>query len=433
MVYSRAAMGFVAAIALSSAALQGQTFTWGPAHNLKLPLPLVFQNLSPTDIDNDGNTDIVLTGWTPSPDNTTLDEYKYIFKGDGAGNFGATPIAVHESNSSYSYATVQFFDVNGDGYPDEVYSYAGYTFCCIPPTQHAGVFAVLLGDGKGNFTQTTSIPQPITLGNTVQSYGASVLAAGSFRNNGKLDFATVFPNPSNPGHGVLTVYLNDGGGIFHVGSTITVTGNSPITPVTGDFDGDGRLDIAWLDYAAEPGTTNRYPIHCLAGNGDGTFGPDKICYTLDGLPEGLLAENLNGDLKSDLLVLAGPKVAVTGAQSRVATLLAKQTSGFYWASNVSLPTPGAFGIPYAYGMPLLKFLDLNADGHPDLIVGGQGLFPGLGNGTFGRGESIGFPGNFNPPYFAPLKKGGLPAVFYSANDQGDWSTKLTWQLNTSPK
>jgi hypothetical protein len=325
---------------------------------------------------------------------------------------------------------VQFFDVNGDGFPDEVYSYAGFTNSGL---SHPGVFAVLLGDGKGNFTQTTSIPQEL---NGTPSFvdAPSILASGSFRNNGKLDFATVYGDPSHPGHGVLTVYLNDGGGIFHVGSTIAVTGGSPLSPVSGDFNGDGHADIAWVDELPEPGTSNRFAIHCLAGNGDGTFGADKICYTLDGSAHGAFAADLNGDHKSDLMVFTGPKVGVAGAQSRMVTLLAKQTGGFYWLSSQNLP-PGTvnFGLTSAAGMPPLTMADLNGDGHTDVILEGEDLFAGRGNGVFGKMEFIGFPGNYNPAYFAPLKKGGLPAMFYSTNDDGDWSTKFSWQLNTSQK
>src|SRR5579863_1025978 len=313
--FSIAALG-AAAFFLLNGALQAQTFTWGPVHSVDLPAPAVFSNLSPIDMNGDGNTDICLSMWGFDATGSVV-QFKYIYTGDGAGNFAATPITVHESPDSYAFGTVRFFDVNGDGYADEVYSYSGFNSCCAPQEAHPGVFAVLLGDGKGNFTQTTSIAQEITLNNNPAGNGVSVLAAGSFRNNGRLDFATVFADPSNPGHGVLTVYVNDGGGVFHVGSTIGVTGVNPLSPVTGDFDGDGRVDIAWLDAAPEPGTTNRFAIHCLYGNGDGTFGADKICYTLDGAPFGMLSANLNGDHKADLVVYSGPKVGAKGAQPRL--------------------------------------------------------------------------------------------------------------------
>jgi len=432
MVHLRVAIPAVGAVAmlLSNAALHAQTFTWGPVHSINLPVPAVFSSLAALDMNNDGNTDICLSMWTIDSSNRVTN-FKYIYAGDGLGNFGSTPITVHESNPDYGFGTVQFFDVNGDGFPDEVYSYGGFTNSGLT---HPGFFAVLLGDGKGNFTQTTSIPQQLS-GASNYVDAASILAAGSFRNNGKLDFATIFGDSAHPGQSVLTVYLNDGGGIFHVGSTINVTGGFPLNPVTGDFNGDGRLDIAWADGMAEPGTNNRFAIHCLSGNGDGTFGVDKICYTLDGSPLGIFSADLNGDHKSDLLAYTWPKAGVTGAQWRVATLLAKQGGGFYWFSSQNFPSGyTSFGLNDIYGLPPLNMEDLNGDGHPDVILAGEDVFAGIGNGAFGKLQFLGYAGNYNPSYFAPLKKaGGLPALFYSTNDDGDLSTKFSWQLNTTPK
>jgi hypothetical protein len=411
---------YAAAILLSNAPLHAQTFTWGPVHTISLPAPAVFANLSATDMNGDGNTDICLSLWDFDSAGAVVN-FKYVYVGNGWGNFASTPVTVHESTTDYDFGTVQFYDVNGDGYADEVYSYAGFSNSGLT---HAGVFAVLLGDGKGNFTQSTSIPQAIKSGS-----GNSVLASGSFKNDGRLDFVTVYPDSSNPGHGMLTVYLNDGGGDYHVGASIAVTGTNPINPMTGDFNGDGHLDIAWLDHSPEPGTNNRFAIHCLYGNGDGTFGHDKICYTIDGQPWGAVAADLNDDHKTDMVVYTGPKVGAQGALPRVATLLAKQSGGFYWSSSVSAP---AFYTFSNYGMPPMGMEDLNGDGFLDVILGSY-LFAGGTNGVFGQPQSIGSPGNYNPSYFAPLKKGGLPALFYSANDDGDYSTKLSWQLNTSSK
>lgn len=423
----------LATILSSNNALEGQTFTWGAARNIDLPMPAVFTNLSPMDMNGDGKTDICLSMW--DPDSTgEVQPFKWIYQGDGDGNFASTPVTATESPNTYAFGTVQFFDVNGDGYADEVYSYAGFTASNGKAgIEEPGVFAVLLGDGKGNFIQTTSIPQPITLGNDIAGNGISILAAGSFRNNGRLDFATIYRDPSKPGQSVLTVYLNDGGGIFHVGATMEVASGEPLSPVTGDFNGDGHLDIAWADNSPQPGTNNRFALHCVYGNGDGTFRADEQCYTTDGPPEGLAAANLNGDHKSDLVLYTGAKVGTKGALPRVATLLAKQTSGFYWLSSSSVSQPTSYGISSTYGMPPLKLEDLNGDGNLDVILSGQMLFAGSASGAFGKEQNTGFPGNYNPAYFAPLKQGGLPAMFYSANDDGDFSTKLSWQLNTSAK
>src|SRR5689334_5161438 len=90
---------------------------------------------------------------------------------------GRLPLGLTKAIPITALERCQFFDVNGDGFPDEVYSYAGFTNSGL---SHPGVFAVLLGDGKGNFTQTTSIPQEL---NGTPSFvdAPSILASGSFR------------------------------------------------------------------------------------------------------------------------------------------------------------------------------------------------------------------------------------------------------------
>jgi hypothetical protein len=84
-----------AAMFLSTAALGAQTFTWGPVHSLNLPSRAVFANLSPIDMNGDGNTDICLSMWTIDSTNTVTN-FKYIYVGDGLGHFGSTPIRAHE-------------------------------------------------------------------------------------------------------------------------------------------------------------------------------------------------------------------------------------------------------------------------------------------------------------------------------------------------
>ena len=62
------------------------------------------------------------------------------------------------------------------------------------------------------------------------------------------------------------------------------------------------MDLAWADQLPEAGTKDQFGIHCLMGNGDGTFRPDCVCYTLDGSPLLLASADFNRDGKADLVV-----------------------------------------------------------------------------------------------------------------------------------
>ena len=66
--------------------------------------------------------------------------------------------------------------------------------------------------------------------------------------------------------GKLTVMLGNGDGTFQPPVNYTVGENSK-SVVVGDFNGDGKLDLAVANAANLPGNT----VSVLLGNGDGTF------------------------------------------------------------------------------------------------------------------------------------------------------------------
>jgi hypothetical protein len=70
-----------------------------------------------------------------------------------------------------------------------------------------------------------------------------------------------------PGVGLL-VFLGQGNGMFAPGVVNALTTPTPPLLVVGDFNGDGKADIAFLagSNSSAPG-----PAGVLPGNGDGTF------------------------------------------------------------------------------------------------------------------------------------------------------------------
>ncbi len=66
--------------------------------------------------------------------------------------------------------------------------------------------------------------------------------------------------------------------------------------VAGDFNGDGRTDLAFNGELTYDNT-----VSVLLGNGDGTFQP-QVAYTVGLYPKDIVAGDFNGDGRTDLAV-----------------------------------------------------------------------------------------------------------------------------------
>lgn len=105
----------------------------------------------------------------------------------------------------------------------------------------ANIFAgrnvsVLIGNGDGTLAAATSFPLPAVAGSPY------AVKMGDFDGDGRLDLATAnFNGPS------ASVLLGDGSGAFSVGGTYT-TGSSPYSVAAGDFNGDGKLDLVTSNF-----------------------------------------------------------------------------------------------------------------------------------------------------------------------------------------
>ena len=118
--------------------------------------------------------------------------------------------------------------------------------------------------------------------------GPDTVAVGDFNGDGKLDLA-VANNVSNN----VSVLLGKGDGTFHAAVNYGA-GTNPTSVAVGDFNGDRKLDLAVANW-------NGNDVSILLGNGDGTFQP-AVNYNVTFGPQSVAVGDFNGDGKLDLAV-----------------------------------------------------------------------------------------------------------------------------------
>jgi FG-GAP-like repeat len=232
--------------------------------------------------------------------------------------------------------------------------------------------AVLPGKGDGTFGP------PIY--STTGGNAAVFLAAGDFNGDGKLDLAV--SGVSESGYFILWVLLGLGDGTFVLQAQYQEE-NSLTVPAVADVNGDGKLDLLVPEYIAYGGTSY---VAVLLGNGDGTFQPG-VDYGTATAPSSLWLADVSGDGKLDLAVVTSsgctqqPIAEFCGQQpgpGTISVLLGFGDGTFVGPNDYPTDQPG--------GGNAVASADFNNDGKLDLATANTSnsvsVLLGKGNGTF---------------------------------------------------
>jgi len=295
------------------------------------------------DFNRDGNADMAIA----APEGGKLS----VFLGNGNGTFDAA--VNYGAGTNPGFVVTASFRDNRD------------LDLAVANGQIGGNnIAVLLGNGNGTFV-------------SAQFYNAPGLvngiAVGDFNSDGKPDLASI--SYVDAGIPRASVFLGNGDGTFQPAIN-TQTSATPVALAVGDFNGDGKLDLAVAE-----NNVGSSQVEILLGNGDGTFRAGSTL-AIGPLISSIAAADLRNDGKQDLVAAASEGIGVY-------VMLGNGDGTFQ--NPVAYPDPGAFWVTTA---------DLNGDKKLDLAVANFGgpLVAGaavlLGNGD----------GTFQPAAFYPIGK-----------------------------
>jgi hypothetical protein len=259
-------------------------------------------------------------------------------------------------------------DFNGDGILDLAVANNGL------PTYTNGSVSVLLGKGDGTFLPAVTYDAGID---------PTAVAVGDFNGDGIPDLAVANSNYPYP-NGTVSVLLGKGDGTFLPAQSFPV-GSVPASVAVGDFNGDGHLDLAVANVGSD--AYGRPNVSVLLGNGDGTFQP-ALNFSAGAGSRSIAVGDFNGDGRLDLAVPGNYYYPGDGDGSHLRVLLGSGSGTFY-------PAPGPFAYSVGPGPSFVAVGDFNGDGLPDLAVADAGAYPqyagtvsillGKGDGTFQPG------------------------------------------------
>lgn len=284
--------------------------------------------LAAADFNGDGKLDLATVSWFShgTPGNVSL----YLH--DASANTFAAPLLTANGTAP---STLTVADINGDGYPD-----------LITSSNDGGFVSVLLnsGDGHGTFGAPAYLA----------SNGATGVAVGDLNGDGVPDLVVAdYP---------VSMFLQSATSRGTFSAPVGLYSGGAATVLIGDLNGDHLQDVVLVDavgvkvlfHGADPMVASfAVPVSVYTQTPNAFIQGGNLIAIAD----------IDGDGLNDLVVAdPGP----SGGAAPVLSVLLNDAMH-----------PGQFLAPLNYPLPAytnqftIKVADLNGDGRPDIIVGGD--------------------------------------------------------------